>query len=156
MASGSMNDASRPAGHRWKFFRAGGFDQVLLETGADLMSIEALDQKLWVALSCPVHGIEFDPKTLELVDSDGDGHIRAPEVLAALRWAGAVLKDPDLLVKRRDSLPLSAIDDSTEEGKTVLAGARYVLSNLGMAEAAEIRLEDACAAARHGFWCRTT
>ena len=148
MASGSMNDASRPAGHRWKFFRAGGFDQVLLETGADLMSIEALDQKLWVALSCPVHGIEFDPKTLELVDSDGDGHIRAPEVLAALRWAGAVLKDPDLLVKRRDSLPLSAIDDSTEEGKTVLAGARYVLSNLGMAEAAEIRLEDACDAAR--------
>jgi hypothetical protein len=144
MAAASKQDTGRTAGHRWKFFRAGGFDQVLLETGADLMALEALDQKLWVALSCPVRGIEFDPKTLEFVDSDGDGHIRAPEVLAAIRWAGAVLKDPDLLVKRRDTLHLSSIDDSSEEGKAVLAGARFALSNLGKADAEEIRLEDVC------------
>ena len=36
--------------HTWKFFRAGGFDQVKLETGADLMNLDQLDQKLWVAL----------------------------------------------------------------------------------------------------------
>lgn len=46
MASSNRLDSSRPAGHRWKFFRAGGFDQVLLETGADLMALETLDQKL--------------------------------------------------------------------------------------------------------------
>jgi len=50
----------RNSRHRWRFFRSGGFDQVRLETGADLMSLDQLDQKLWVALSCPVKGLEFD------------------------------------------------------------------------------------------------
>ncbi|MBI5342287.1 MAG: hypothetical protein HZB63_03040 [Deltaproteobacteria bacterium] len=148
MTTASKPDPSRPASHRWKFFRAGGFDQVLLETGADLMALDTLDKKLWVALSCPARGIEFDPKTLAFVDSDGDGHIRVPEILAAVRWAGTVLRDPDLLVKRGDTLPLSAIDDATEEGKAVLAGAKLVLSSLGKAEETEIRLEDVCDTSR--------
>src|SRR5512134_3676936 len=134
--------------HRWRFFRAGGFDQVLLETGADLMALEALDQKLWVALSCPVAGIEFDAKSLAFVDTDEDGHIRAPEILAAVRWAASVLKDPDHLVRREDRLPLSAIDDGTEEGKAVLGGARLVLSVLGKPGAAEITLDEVSDTAR--------
>jgi hypothetical protein len=141
-----MSTAVKPApgaGHRWKFFRAGGFDQALLETGADLAALDSLDQKLWVALSCPVPGIEFDRKTLEFVDADGDGHIRAPEILDAVRWATRVLKDPDLLVRRQDRLPLEAIDDGTDEGKAVLAGAKLVLSALGKPDATEITLEDA-------------
>ena len=48
----------------WRFFRAGGFDQVRLDTAAELLAIDQLDQKLWVALSCPVKGIEFDARTL--------------------------------------------------------------------------------------------
>jgi hypothetical protein len=138
----------KAANHRWRFFRAGGFDQVLLETGADLTSLEALDQKLWVALSCPVSGIEFDAKSLAFVDADADGHIRAPEILAAVRWAGKVLKDPDHLVRRGDRLPLSAIDDGTEEGKAVLGGAKLVLSVLGESEATEITLDDVSDTAR--------
>lgn len=134
--------------HRWRFFRAGGFDQVLLETGADLTSLEALDQKLWVALSCPVSGIEFDAKSLAFVDADADGHIRAPEILAAVQWAGKVLKDPDHLVRREDRLPLSAIDDASDEGKAVLAGAKLVLSVLGESEATQITLDDASDTAR--------
>jgi hypothetical protein len=134
--------------HRWRFFRAGGFDQVLLETGADLTSLEALDQKLWVALSCPVSGIEFDAKSLAFVDADADGHIRAPEILAAVQWAGKVLKDPDHLVRREDRLPLSAIDDASDEGKAVLAGAKLVLSVLGKSEATQITLDDASDTAR--------
>ena len=47
----------------WRFFRAGGFDQVRLDTAAELLAIDQLDQKLWVALSCPVKGIEFDART---------------------------------------------------------------------------------------------
>ena len=77
--------------HPWKFFRAGGFDQVRLDTTADLLHLEQLDQKLWVALSCPVKGLEFDEETLALIDTDGDGHVRAPELIAALHWAGAHL-----------------------------------------------------------------
>jgi hypothetical protein len=138
----------KASNHRWRFFRAGGFDQALLETGADLTSLEALDQKLWVALSCPVSGIEFDAKSLAFVDEDADGHIRAPEILAAVQWAGKVLKDPDHLVRREDRLPLSAIDDGTEEGKAVLAGAKLVLSVLGESEETEITLDDACDTAR--------
>ena len=134
--------------HTWKFFRAGGFDQVKLETGADLMNLDQLDQKLWVALSCPVSGIEFDAKSLSFIDSDADGHIRAPEILDAVRWAGKVLKDPDRLVRREDRLPLSAIDDGGDEGKAVLAGAKLVLSVLGKAEAAEITLDDVSDTAR--------
>ena len=83
--------------HRWRFFRAGGFDQVRLDTGADLANLDQLDQKLWVALACPVRGLEFDAKTLELLDTDKDGRIRVPEILAAVKWTCSMLKDPDAL-----------------------------------------------------------
>ncbi len=143
-----MSNESNPApavsaSHRWRFFRAGGFDQARLESGADLMALGTLDQKLWVALSCPVKGIFFDPRTLAFVDADADGHIRAPEILAAVRWAGSVLTDPDLLARRQDRVPLSAIREDTDEGKAVLAGARLVLSVLGKPETSDIALEDA-------------
>ena len=79
--------------HTWKFFRAGGFDQVRLDSATELLAIGELDQKLWVALSCPVKGIEFDARTLQLIDSDADGQVRAPELIAAVKWAGERLKD---------------------------------------------------------------
>jgi hypothetical protein len=148
MTSATKPAAAAPASHRWRFFRAGGFDQALLESGADLTALGSLDQKLWVALSCPVAGIEFDRRTLEFVDSDADGHIRAPEIIAAAAWAGSVLKDPDFLIRRHDRLSLSSIDDSTEEGRAVLSGARLVLAALGKSGAAEITLEDASDTAR--------
>lgn len=71
-----MARSATPA-HRWRFFRAGDFDQVKLETGADLMNLDQLDQKLWVALACPLTGLEFDAKTAALIDTDLDGRIRA-------------------------------------------------------------------------------
>lgn len=139
MNSGS---AQRSATHRWRFFRAGGFDQVRLETGADLLHLDALDQKLWLALSCPVKGLEFDVKTLQHLDADQDGHLRAPEVIAAARWAGGLLKDPDLLARGKAALPLSAIREETEEGRRILASARELLRNLGRGDAAEITVAD--------------
>ena len=75
--------------HRWKFYRAGGVDQVRLDTGADLWHLDELDPKLWVALSCPVKGLEFDERTLAMLDTDHDGRVRVPEVLGALRWLKA-------------------------------------------------------------------
>lgn len=128
--------------HTWKFFRAGGFDQVRLETGDDLLALTDLDQKLWAALACPVHGLEFDSKTLELIDSDGDGRIRAPEVLAAVKWAGDLLKDPNDLVRGLSSLPLTAINDATDQGKYLLAAAKEILTGLDKPDAAEISIAD--------------
>src|SRR5574340_1164207 len=128
--------------HTWNFFRAGGFDQVQLDSGADLLALRELDQKLWAALSCPTRGIEFDNRTLDLIDSDGDAQVRANEVLAAVEWAGSLLKDADLLVKGMDSLALADIDDSTEEGKQLLSSARHILKSLGKPDATEITLAD--------------
>ncbi len=130
------------ATHSWNFFRAGGFDQVQLDKGADLLALKELDQKLWVALSCPTRGIEFDSKTLDLIDSDSDGRVRANEVLAAISWVGGLLKDADVLVRGTDKLSLNDIDDSAEEGKHVLASARHILKSLGKPDALEISLAD--------------
>ena len=135
---------AEPLRHSWHFFRAGGFDQVLLESGRDLLALETLDQKLWVALSCPVQGVEFDRRTLELIDTDQDGHIRAPEVLAALAWAGARLRNPDTLLGKEEGLPLAAIDDATDEGRRVLASARTILDYLGKGDADLVTVEDTC------------
>jgi hypothetical protein len=129
--------------HQWKFFTAGGFDQVKLETGADLLNLDQLDQKLWVALACPTTGLEFCSKTAALIDTDKDGRIRAPELIAAVKWAGAMLKNPDDLVKGGDTLPFTAINDATPEGKQLLASAQQICANLGKKDAAGISVSDA-------------
>lgn len=128
--------------HHWKFFRTGGLDQVSLERGADLLALEHLDQKLWVALSCPTKGLEFDCRTLELIDTDKDGRIRAPELIAAIKWAASLLKNPDALVSGKPRLALSDINDSTPQGKMILSSARQVLNILGKGDQQDIGVED--------------
>ncbi len=97
--------------HSWLFFRAGGFDQVRLDTAADLLNLKYLDQKLWVSLSCPTKGIEFNARTLALIDTDADGHIRAPELLAAIAWAAERLSAPEVLGQNQPGVPVAAIKD---------------------------------------------
>ena len=128
--------------HKWRFFRSGGFDQVRLETGADLKALDQLDPKLWAALGCPTSGLEIDDKTLALIDGDGDGQIRVPEIVAAVKWATAALKNPEDLTRGADELPLAAIDDSTVEGQNLLASAKQILGNLGKGDAETIAAED--------------
>lgn len=140
-----MNQTSENAattGHRWKFFRYGGIDQVSLETGADLLALESLDPKLWAAMTCPVENIEFDSKTLEYIDTDDDKRIKIPEVLAALKWVCSVIKNPDDLLKKNENLPISAINTESKEGAQLQAAARQILANLGKETAENISLED--------------
>ena len=127
--------------HRWRFFRAGGFDQVRLDTGADLAHLAELDQKLWVALSCPTQGVELDAATLALVDTDADGHVRAPELIAAIDWAIARLRSPDVLV-RAGALALADINAGGEDHAKLLAATRRILASLGKADATHISVED--------------
>ncbi len=134
--------------HIWQFSRVGGVNRVNLDRGSDLLSLEYLDQKLWTALSCPVHGLEIDPRTLELIDKDKDERIRVPEVLDAVKWLTSLIKNPDELVKENKSLPLSSINDSTEEGKILLASAKQILSNLGKPDDNEITVEESSDTAR--------
>jgi hypothetical protein len=128
--------------HRWTFFRAGDFDQVKLTSGADLANLGALDQKLWVALACPTNGLEIDTRTLALIDTDKDGRVRAPELIAAATFACNNLKNPDDLFKGEAALPLAAINDELPEGKTLLASARRILADIGKTDLTSISLED--------------
>ncbi len=137
-----MSTASSPSSHRWRFFRSGGFDQVRLETADDLRNLATLDQKLWSVLGCPTVGLEFDSRTLAMIDSDGDGQIRSPELIAAVRWACAVFKDPAILFKEGDVLALADIDAASTEGAQVLRSARQVLSDLGKPDGDAIALAD--------------
>jgi hypothetical protein len=128
--------------HTWRFFRAGGFDQIRLESGADLQSLDQLDQKLWAALSCPTRGLEFDARTLDLLDTDKDGRVRAPEVIAAVKWACRMVRNPDCLLQSAAALELSEFNDAHPEGKQLLASARQILANLGRKDATIVSLED--------------
>lgn len=136
--------AKSPTPHPWKFVRSGGLDQVSLETSEDLRALGELDQKLWVALSCPVTGLQVDERTLAIIDTDGDGHVRPPEIIAAVSWACLRLGDPSALLRGAPVLALEAISGSAE-GLAVTEAARWILSRLGKegasvsaAEAAEV------------------
>jgi hypothetical protein len=133
--------------HRWRFFRIGGFDQVAIDTADDLRHLDELDPKLWTALNCPTTGLEFDARTLALLDTDGDGQIRVPEVLAAVRWACAMLKDPQLLFAA-EGLALGAIDDTTPDGATLKATAAQVLGHVGKTQADPLVVADFADATR--------
>jgi hypothetical protein len=129
--------------YRFKFFRAGAVDQVVLDEGS-LANLGSLNKKLWLALACPTRGLEIEGRTLDLVDTDKDGRIRPPEILAATTWAQEVFVDLGSLFKPLpdNELALDAISDSTDAGKAVLECARRILKNLGRPEAKKIGLAD--------------
>ena len=135
--------SAEPRSHRWSFYRAGGVDQVRLDGGADILHLDELDQKLWIALSCPVQGLEIDERTLALLDGDGDGYVRPPEILAAVKWLRDVLKNADGLAKGEDGVALTNLRTDTAEGKALLASCKHVLTSIGQEGAAKITVADA-------------
>ncbi|HTP52756.1 MAG TPA: hypothetical protein VMK42_18860 [Anaeromyxobacteraceae bacterium] len=137
-----MADLAQKKSHRWRFHRVGGLDQVQLDGADDLRNLESLDQKLWVALACPTKGLEIESKTLELLDVDQDGRVRAPEILNAIRFCDLRLKDLGDLVPGKDTLPLAAIQEGTPEGRALLGAARQILESLGKGSATEVTPAD--------------
>ncbi|MCU0423649.1 MAG: hypothetical protein MUC81_12655 [Bacteroidia bacterium] len=128
--------------HTWNFVTIGGVKRVNLESGADLLNLHTLDQKLWTALSCPVEGLEIDEKTLALIDQDQDKQIRVPEILEAVRWITSLINNPDLLLDSSAQLALKDINTATEEGASLLASAQIILSNLNKADQPFITVEE--------------
>jgi hypothetical protein len=137
-----------PDNHRWQFFRSGGFDQVRLDSAADLRHLRHLDQKLWAVLACPVEGLEFDTRTLRLIDTSGEGRVGAAEVLDAVDWACGRLADPQILFTPGDELPLDGIATGHEDGERLLATARQVLAVLGKPQAQAVTVADLADPAR--------
>ncbi|TSE25029.1 hypothetical protein Tsedi_01598 [Tepidimonas sediminis] len=138
---------SAATAHRWRFFRAGGVDQPLIDGADDLRALPGLDPKLWVALACPTSGLTIDPATMALLDRDGDGRIRRPEVLAAVAWVCDRLRDPGMLFDGGASLaPHDLADD--EEGRALREAARLVLRRLGRPEDDPLTADDLAEPAR--------
>ena len=133
----TAQSTSPQANHTWRFFRAGGLDLVRIETSDDLRQLQHLDQKLWTALACPVKGLEYDEKTLALIDSDSDGRVRAPEILAAVKWTCEALHNPAVIIESSGGLPLAEIKDPA-----LLASAREILASLGKSSAKTISCDD--------------
>ena len=70
--------------HKWSFTSSGRVKQVVLRNKEDIELLHTLDLKKWMVISCPVRGLRFDNRMLELMDVDKDGRIRVPEVLGAI------------------------------------------------------------------------
>jgi hypothetical protein len=124
--------------HRWHFFRAGGVDQVSLQSGDDLLALPELDQKLWVALAMPVAGIDVEPETMALIDLAHDGRIRVNDILDTVKWIGETFERPGDVLTSADAVELSAIKD-----KKVVVAARRVLKDIGKPDATKVSVEDA-------------
>ena len=85
--------------YKWKWTKEGRMAQVRFVTGEDIARLAELDQKCWAALSMPTTGVRFDARMLELMDTDGDGRIRTPEVIAAIDFLKAKNVNLDDLLK---------------------------------------------------------
>jgi len=141
MPQGEQALATIQSQHKWRFFRSGGFDQVALDSAADLQHLHELDPKLWTVLNCPTTGLEFDHRTAALLDLDKDGQIRVPEILAAVRWCCERLQDAEIMFQA-PGLPLAAIHDQDAEGANLKAAALRVLEITGKTEADSLQVTD--------------
>ncbi|MCR5841918.1 MAG: phage holin family protein [Bacteroidales bacterium] len=129
-------------GYPWKYCSLGGVVRVNITSGEDIAHLGELDQKLWTVLSCPTKDLAFDERTLQLIDTDGDGRVRVVEVVAAAQWLTSVLKDKDAILKGESVLKLDQINTENEAGQKLYNSAKQILSNLGL-DKDEISVDEA-------------
>lgn len=103
--------------HNFPFSAIAGTVQARLLQGADIAHLAELDRKQWLMLSCAVTamGPEGEPVARAL-DTDSDGRVRVPEVLAAVEWLRPRLSSFDRLFEPADGLTLADIAADTEAG----------------------------------------
>ncbi|MBR1798528.1 MAG: hypothetical protein IJ761_01320 [Bacteroidales bacterium] len=118
-------------GYNWQFVQVGGMTRVNITKGEDIAHLDELDKKLWTVLSCPVSGLEFNERTLALMDSDGDGKIRVDEVISASQWLRNILKDLEVLFDATDRVDLHQLRTDNADGKAVEEACRMILEKLG-------------------------
>lgn len=131
-------------GYQWSFVRIGGVDQVVLRNGEDISHIPHLDQKLWAALAMPKKGDGLLPETLDILDEDNDGRIRAPDICAAVDFASASLVSLDDFFSPGESLKLSNL--KTEALKEAAAKTLQICNKGKASRAQEITLNDSTVA----------
>ena len=118
--------------YKWHYCSLGGTKRVCITRGEDIAHLAELDQKLWTVLSCPVKGLELDERTLDLIDYDRDGKIRAEEVITAANWLCSVVKDKDRILQGHDYIDLADFNTDNEEGAQLRDCAAEVLKIMGL------------------------
>ncbi len=137
-----MASSKTESTYEWQYCKIGGVTRVNIQSGKDIAHLGELDKKLWTVLSCPVAGLEFDEKTLKLLDLNDDGKIRVNEVITAAEWLTSVLKKPDLILKQENKIKLDEFNQDNDEGAKLFKSSKQILSNLGV-ESDEITLDQA-------------
>ena len=127
--------------YQWKFASVGGTVRVNILSGEDIRHLGELDRKMWTVLSCPTDGLEFDKKTLGLIDLDKDGRIRVDEVIKTAQWITRIIKNPDTLLSESDSVALDNFNTEDPDGARLLESAKQILENLSL-QKDSISLED--------------
>ena len=122
----------QPQGYPWKYCSLGGVVRVNITSGEDIAHLGELDQKLWTVLSCPTKDLAIDARTLQLIDTDGDGRVRVQEVVAAAQWLTSVVRDRDAILKGESELKLDGINTDCEAGRKLYDSAKQILANLGL------------------------
>ena len=131
----SKKDTSLSKGkgqYKWQYCSLGGTKRVCITRGEDIAHLGELDQKLWTVLSCPVKGLELDERTLDLIDYDRDGKIRADEVITAANWLCSVVKDKNKILQGHDYIDLADFNTDNEEGVQMRDCAAEVLKIMGL------------------------
>lgn len=130
-------------GHVWNFVQTAGLVQLKIDSIDDVLNLADLDPKLWVALSCPVKGLEFSEETLSILDTDKNGRVRVPEILETVEFIKKYFKKPSVIMTKGDSIPLSALgDEKFGCGYSPLESAKAVLGILENPDANEISISD--------------
>ena len=118
--------------YKWQYCSLGGTKRVCITRGEDIAHLAELDQKLWTVLSCPVKGLELDERTLDLIDYDRDGEIRAEEVITAANWLCSVVKDKNAILLGHDYIDLADFNTDNEEGVQMRDCASELLKIMGL------------------------
>ncbi len=138
-----MKLSDKKDGHSWHFIQPGGLVQLKINTIDDILNLKSLDQKLWIALACPVKGLEFSEETLNLLDTDHNGRVRVPEILEAIEFIKKYFKKAEIIMSEGSSIPLDCLgDEKFACGHSPLDSAKSILHILEKDSQMELLLED--------------
>ncbi|MDE5832344.1 MAG: ABC transporter permease, partial [Desulfovibrio sp.] len=119
--------AEKTAAPVFAFRRMSGLDQAILQTDEEWQNLDKLDPQIWMALSCPIKGLEFNQETLRILDGDDDGRIRAQDVKNAVEWVCQRVVHPSAFNDPKGVLNLENLREDTEEGKVCRHALRLVI-----------------------------
>jgi hypothetical protein len=125
-----------------QFERIGRVEHLRISDCNGLAGVMEIDEAHWIATSAPVSGLRADAVFLSLVDSDANGRIRADELVEAIQWLMAHLKDAKGINEQSSTLRLDAIDTTTDDGERILAQIQKILCRMGKEDQLTISLDD--------------